>query len=177
MKLLVITGSAHKNGTTALLAEKFINGATEAGHDVFRFDAASKEVHPCVACDTCRNTDTGCVFKDDMQELNQHLIQADVVVLISPIYYYAMSAQIKAVIDRFYANDVSLHGGKKAILMVTMFDDIEESAAGAVASFKSMANYLQWDIAGMIVGVACGDVDAMNKTDYPIQAYEMGKSL
>ena len=46
MKILVITGSAHKKGTTAVLTEQFIKGAEEAGHEVFRFDAAFHDVHP-----------------------------------------------------------------------------------------------------------------------------------
>lgn len=177
MKVLVLTGSAHKKGTTAMLAEQFIKGAEEAGHEVCRFDAAYKNVHPCIGCEKCHNTETGCAFKDDMEELNPQLLEADAVVFISPIYYYAMNAQIKAVIDRFYANDKALHKNKKAILMVTMADDTEESAEGAVASFRGMTKYLNWEIAGIIVGVSCGDVEALCKTDYLKQAYEMGKNL
>lgn len=177
MKILVITGSAHRHGTTAMLAESFINGAVEAGHEVYRFDSAFKNIHPCIACEKCHNTKTGCTFKDDMEELNPQLLEADVVIFISPIYYYAMSAQIKTVIDRFYANDASLHKKKKAALILTMADDVMESAEGAIASFKGMTSYLEWDIQGIIVGIACGDVEALNKTDYVDQAYHLGKNL
>lgn len=177
MKVLVITGSAHKNGTTAILTENFINGATEAGHDVSRFDAAFKKIHPCIACEKCHKTNTGCAFKDDMEELNPQLLEADAIIFVSPIYYYAMNAQIKAVIDRFYANDAALHRNKKTALMLTMEDDTLESANGAITSFKGMAKFLQWDIAGIISGLSCGNVDALDKTDYPKQAYELGKNL
>lgn len=177
MRVLMITGSAHKNGATAILAESFQRGAKEAGHTVFRFDAAFKKIHPCIACEKCHNTDQGCAFKDDMEELNPRLLDADVVVLVSPIYYYALNAQIKAVIDRFYANDAALHGHKKAVLMVAMADDTMESAEGAIASFKGMTGFLEWEIAGIVAGVSCGDAEAMRRTDYPAQAYELGKSL
>jgi len=123
MKIIVITGSAHKNGTSANLAENFIKGAEEAGHEIFRFDSAFKKVHPCIACEKCHNTDTGCAFKDDMETLNPELLSADAVVFVTPIYYYAMNAQIRTVIDRFYANDAQLHGNKKTALLVTMADD------------------------------------------------------
>ena len=53
MKITVITGSPHKNGTSARLAEEFIKGAESAGHKVFRFDGAFKNVHPCIACEKC----------------------------------------------------------------------------------------------------------------------------
>ena len=57
MKILVVTGSPHKAGTSTLLAEQFIKGAAEAGHEVCRFDAAFKNVHPCIACERCHNTE------------------------------------------------------------------------------------------------------------------------
>ncbi len=177
MKVVIITGSAHKNGTTAYLTEQFIKGAEEAGHEIFRFDAASKDVHPCIACEKCHGESPVCVFKDDMQELNPHLIEADAVVLVSPIYYYDINAQLKAVIDRFYANDAVLHGGRKAVLMVAMADNNAETARGALASFKGMTKYLEWDIAGTVVGVNCMTAEAIRCTDYPKQAYELGKSL
>ena len=53
MHIVVLTGSPHKNGATALLADNFIDGATRAGNTVFRFDAAFECVHPCIGCDTC----------------------------------------------------------------------------------------------------------------------------
>ena len=96
MKILVITGSPHQKGTTAVLAEQFIKGAEEAGHDIFRFDAAFHDIHPCIACERCHTTDKGCTFQDDMQELNPKLLEAEAVVFVSPVYYYAINAQIKA---------------------------------------------------------------------------------
>ncbi len=177
MKILVITGSAHKSGTTAYMTEEFIKGASEAGHDIFRFDSAFKNVHPCIACEKCHTTENGCVFKDDMQEVNPELLGADVVVFVTPIYYYDMNAQIKAVIDRFYANDEALHGGKKAVLLTTMADDELTSAEGANVSFTNMSNFLEWEIAGIINAKASWTLEDLQKTEYPQQAYELGKSL
>ena len=176
MKVLVITGSAHKNGTTAYLTEKFIEGAKEAGHEIFRFDAAFKNVHPCIGCEKCHNTGS-CAFQDDMNELNPELIQADAVIFVSPIYYYDINAQIKAVIDRFYANDEKLHGNKKAALMVTMADDSIGTADGALVSFRGMVNFLGWEEAGTVIGVNCWTLEMLKETDYPQQAYELGKAL
>ncbi len=76
MKITVITSSAHRNGTSAMMADEFIKGAEEAGHEIFRFDAAFKSIHPCIGCMKCQTGDKVCVFKDDMQELNPHLLAA-----------------------------------------------------------------------------------------------------
>lgn len=177
MRIVVITGSPHRHGTSALLADRFIQGAQEAGHEIFRFDAAFETVHPCLACERCHTTDRGCVHKDAMQQLNPHLLAADVVVFASPIYYYDWTAQLKLVIDRFYANTTALKAPKQAALLLTMEDDTMESAAGAILSFEGMTNYLGWQRVGVISALSCGDLEAMQATDYPQQAYELGKSL
>ncbi|MCC8072411.1 MAG: flavodoxin family protein [Bacteroidales bacterium] len=177
MKITVITGSAHRHGTSALLADEFIKGATEAGHEVFRFDAAFKDVHPCLGCDTCINQGKGCVYKDDMQELNPHILEADVLVFASPIYYYNINAQIKAVMDRFYANNAALQGHKKAALLLTMADDSHESADGPTVFFDRYTNYMKWVNLGVIAALSCWTVDDIKQTDYPLQAYELGKKL
>ena len=61
MKILVITGSPHRRGTSMLLADEFSAGAEAAGHKVIRFDAASSRIEPCRACDYCRSHDTECI--------------------------------------------------------------------------------------------------------------------
>ena len=66
MKIQVITGSPRKNGNSSTLADHFIRGAEEAGHEMVRFDAAFKEVHPCIACNKC-GMNGECVFKDDFE--------------------------------------------------------------------------------------------------------------
>ena len=63
------------------------------------------------------------------------------------------------------------------MLLLTMADDTMESAEGALASFKGMTNFLEWEIAGTVVGVNCWTLDMLKKTDYPEKAYQLGKSL
>lgn len=102
MKILVLTGSPRKNGNSKTLADNFIKGATEAGHEIVRFDAAQKDVHPCIACNSC-GMNGPCVFKDDFEFVRKHIADADMVVFATPMYYFGFSAQLKTVIDRFYA--------------------------------------------------------------------------
>ena len=176
MKIVIITGSAHKHGTTATLADKFQQGALEAGHDIFRFDSAFQSVHPCIGCDKCRKNGE-CVFhSDDMKILNPHLLEADVIVFVSPIYYFTINAQIKAVIDRFYANDDDLHGEKKAILITAMADTDISAASGANATFKEILKYLDWENAG-ILNVLNTFVKSDLSEDDLNAAYNLGKNL
>ena len=99
MKILVLTGSPRKNGNSNTLATQFIRGAKEAGHEVIRFDAAASNVHPCIACNSC-GMDGPCVQKDDMAAILDKMVQADVLVLATPVYFYSMDGQLKTLIDR-----------------------------------------------------------------------------
>ena len=177
MKIVLITGSPHERGTTAVLAGEFVRGALEAGHELVRFDAAHKEVHPCIACERCHSAVSACLFRDDFDEIRDELIAADAVVFLSPIYYYGMTAQIKTVIDRFYAIDGEIHKNKKTALMLAFADSTMESAQGAIASFYGMADYLEWGIVDVLAAGKCQYAEDVLNSDFPKQAYELGKKI
>lgn len=177
MNIVIITGSPHRHGTSALLVEHFTQGAVEAGHQVFRFDAAFQKIHPCIACRRCRTGHQGCVFRDDMDVLNPRLLEADMVVFASPVYYYDWSAQLKLAIDRFYANSAALRTPKKTALLLTMKDETMASAAGAILSYQGMTDYLGWERVEVLSALGCNTPEEMAGTDYPQRAYELGKSF
>lgn len=177
MKIVVITGSPHQEGTSALLAEKFIEGAQAAGHEVTRFDGAFSKVHACTACDKCHTGAGTCIFKDDIEKLKPLLIAADGVVFAAPIYYYAVASQLKTVIDRFYAFDARLHVPKKVAWLLTCEDDTEESVAGASLSLTGMSHFLGWQVQGKVEALRCATRTEIEKTKFPEQAYELGKNF
>ena len=143
-----------------------------------RSSGLTRHLKMCIPVSDAIPVRRACVFKDDMQELNPELLKADAVVFVSPIYYYDINAQIKAVIDRFYANNSALKGAdKKAVLMITYGDETEESAEGAAASYKGMVKYLEWKDAGIVSAKACYVLDDILDSEYPKQAYELGKNL
>ena len=112
MKITVLTGSLRAKGNSAYLAEQFIKGAQEKGHEIYRFDCAFKHVEPCRACNRCGMNGT-CIFNDDFLELRPKLIESDMVVFATPMYYFGISAQMKRVIDRFYAINGQIKGASK----------------------------------------------------------------
>jgi multimeric flavodoxin WrbA len=177
MKVTVITGSAHKKGTSAMLADKFIEGATEAGHEVYRFDAAFETVKPCLACEYCSAHNTECVHKDSMEILNEKLIDADVIVFATPLYYYTVSAQLKAVMDRFHAKNAIISGNKKAIMLATAHGDDEQTMEALNKMFESSLRFLNWENSGTVYATGCPVREVIESTKYPQQAYELGKSL
>ena len=73
MKIVVLSGSPHKHGTTSKLVDSFIAGAEAAGHEVVRFDTAFMKIHPCIACEKCHTEYGKCVFADDMVQIGNAL--------------------------------------------------------------------------------------------------------
>ena len=104
MRILIITSSPHGKGASSsnLLAEHFARGAAEAGHTVETFDAGHADLHPCLGCNHCGMAGP-CVRKDDMAAARAAILACDILVFVTPLYYFGMSAQLKTLIDRFYA--------------------------------------------------------------------------
>ena len=176
MKILVITGSPRKNGNSNTLAENFIKGAKEAGHNVIRFDSAFKNVHPCIACNKC-SMNGECVYKDDFEFIRENIIDSDAVVFATPMYYFGISAQIKSVIDRFYAINEKIHRPKKSVLIMTYADSSSKTAEPIISHYKTMLNYLGWSDAGQIIAPGVWTEGEVKNTKYPQIAYELGMKL
>ena len=176
MKILVITGSPRKNGNSNTLADNFIKGAQDAGHNVVRFDSAFKNVHPCIACNKCGMSGQ-CVFKDDFEFVKANIVDADAVVFATPMYYFGISAQIKAVIDRFYAINGQIHVSKKAVLLMTYADTSEKKAQPIISHYEALLSYLGWSDSGKIIAPGVWTEGDIKNTQYPQKAYELGKNL
>lgn len=172
MKITVITGSLHKAGTSALLADKFIAGAEKNGHKVFRFNAAFKNIHACTGCNAC-GMNGPCVFKDDIErELMPELLDSDMIVLVTPLYYYDMSAQLKTVIDRMHGRLRSFDG-KKSILMNSAgwtFDAL-------VDHYDSLVEFMHWQDMGKVLALGSGTRRMIEGTEFPEQAERLGMSI
>ena len=176
MKILVITGSPRRKGNSAILADNFIKGAEEAGHTVFRFDAAFKKVHPCTGCNHC-GMDGPCVFNDDFNEVRSNIIDADAVVFASPMYYFGLSAQIKTVIDRFYAINGQIHVSKKTALLMTYADTVAKEAQPILSHYETLINYLGWEDCGRVIASGVWTAGSVKNTKFPEQAYKLGKNI
>ena len=178
MKIVVINSSPHpKNESTSIyLSERFTEGAIQAGHDVFTFDAANENTHPCRGCDQC-HMDGPCFWQDAIeQKLMPKMLAADVLVLVTPLYYYGMSAQLKTIIDRFYSRTGKLHG-KKSILMATSYNDADWTMTALVTYYDTLVRYMEWKDAGKVLGMGCGARSLVEKSDFGNQAYKIGANL
>ena len=178
MKITVITGSPRKNGNTAYLAEQFIKGAKESGHEIFRFDSAFQKVSPCRACNAC-GMNGPCVLNDDFDKLlRPRLLDADAVIFVSPMYYFGFSAQLKTVIDRFYAFNGQLQAiPKKAALIMAYADTSERERQAMLAHYRTLLDYLNWRDVGQVIAPGFWTAGSVKGSSYCDQAYQLGKNL
>lgn len=102
MKVLGIYGSPRKNGNSDVLLDAALDAAAGAGAEVDRVYARSEKVNGCLECGGCDDTGV-CVQKDAMSDIYPKLLTADAIILASPIFFYAVPAQAKAIVDRTQA--------------------------------------------------------------------------
>ena len=176
-KVLILSGSPRKGGNSDILCNEFARGAQEAGNEVEKIRVASKKVHPCSACYYCRDHGGVCVHKDDMASILQKMIDADVLVLASPVYFYSIDAQLKAVIDRTVARWLEVKN-KEFYYIVTMADEEHQSADTTLACFRGYADCVEGAAEkGVLVAGGAYEPGAVRNTSAMAQAYEMGKNV
>lgn len=176
-KVLILSGSPRKGGNSDLLCDEFSRGAVESGHSVEKIQVAAKQIHPCIACYHCRDNGGECVFRDDMAEVLQKMIDADVLVLASPVYFYSVDAQLKALIDRTVARWLEVKN-KEFYYIVTMADKDAASAETTLACFRGYADCVNGARErGVIIGGGVYEPGSVKQTAAMEEAYEMGKKV
>lgn len=150
--ILVLTGSPRREGNSDMLAEAFIKGAKSQGHSVVKFEAAFKKFVPCIACNRCWTTGTGCVVPDAFAELEPLLADADMLVFVTPVQWFAMSVSIKLAFDKLYAYVRYDHRPlriTKAMLLACGAEG-QDTFRGVLQTYKLMLDYLKWEDAGTL---------------------------
>lgn len=102
MNILLFNGSPRKKGNTALLFQKIIEGIEQTPAEYEHVHLAELKIHPCIGCGSCEKQGI-CIFNDDMQLVYKKISTADRIIIGSPIYFYAVTAQTKAFVDRCQA--------------------------------------------------------------------------
>ena len=179
MNVLVLTGSPHKDGNSAALADEFCLGAAASGHEITRIDAAKLNVSPCRGCYICHiEGKNECVQQDDMNGVLPHLIYADVIALVTPLYYFGMTAQLKTAVDRFFpVNELLKEMPKKICLLATCGNKNEWIAEGLHASYTAMCRHLDLEDVGRVVTFGCRDKADLEAAGYLDAVRQLGAGL
>lgn len=175
MNILVISGSPRKNGNTEIMAEAFAQGARESGNTVTVEKLSSLTVAPCLDCEYCFSHGGACIQHDGMQEILEAVDKADILVFASPVYWFNVTAQLKAVIDRLYARiQTGFHPTGAALLLDSASPDVYD---GAAAAYRSMLSYLHWKNMGIVTVSGMNAKGSMQHAPELQKVKEFGKSL
>ena len=177
MKIVILQGSPNKKGSTNILAENFSQGAKAAGHSVIRFDLTDMDIRPCTGCVTC-GYEGPCVLRDDNQKIREAVLDADMIVFATPLYYYGMSAQLKTVIDRFCAYNSSITRKRmKSALLAVAWNSDSWTFDALESHYRTLVRYLDLQDQGMVLGKDCGTPSMTKHSRYPKMVYKLGNQL
>jgi multimeric flavodoxin WrbA len=175
-KVLVLSASPRKGGNSDLLCDQFLLGAREAGHQAEMICLRDRKINHCIACDACQGNGGKCVHRDDMAEILDKMIRADVFVMATPVYFYTMNGQMKTLIDRTYARYTKL-GGKDLYFIMTAAVGQKALLERTLEGFRGFASCL--DKArekGVVYGTGAWKIGDIKGRPAMKQAYEMGKN-
>lgn len=189
-KILIIQGGGRPKGNTAQLVESFQRGAEEAGHSVEVISLLRSEVKGCLGCNACRYGKP-CVQKDSFNDLVPKIKDADLLVFASPLYFWTLSARLKAFIERFYCiaeedpnpplGRYEKYPVKDCALLMTAADDLFWTFDQAVSYYRfALVNYIGFHDKGMLLAGGCGDTNGkpqIDRTGYLEKAYQFGKAI
>lgn len=189
-QILVVVGGGRPKGNTAQLVEAFCNGVTAAGHAVERVSLMHTQVGGCIGCNACRYGKP-CIQKDGFNDLIPKIKAADCIVFASPLYFWTISARLKAFIERFYCiseedpnpplGRYERYPVKDCALLMTAADNFFWTFEQAASYYQfALINYIGFQDKGTVLAGGCGSTGGkpqIDKTTHLDTAYQFGKSL
>lgn len=176
-KILVVSTSLRANSNSDMLAEAFIEGARETGHEVEKVSLKDKTIGFCKGCLACQKTGS-CVIRDDAGAIVEKMLHSDVLVFATPIYYYEMSGQMKTLLDRANPLYTADYAYRNVYLLAAAADEDEHAIDGAKKGLEGfIACFERARLAGCVFA---GGVDApgtVKELAALEKAHEMGRQV
>lgn len=176
-KVLIISSSPRKQGNSDILCDEFARGVIEGGNEVEKVFLKEKHINYCSGCGYCFENRGVCSQKDDMVEMKQKMIDADVIVMATPVYFYTMAGQLKTFIDRncFFYTQLT---GKEFYLIMTAADGTKDAMDRTIEEVRGYLSCI--DDAkekGIIYGIGVWNKGDIRNTETMKEAYEMGRAV
>ena len=175
-KVLIISSTPRMGGNSDKLCDAFAEGAKEAGNEVEKVRIADLKIGYCTGCYACQKTGK-CAIKDDAQGVIVKMMAADVIVLASPVYFYSICAQLKALIDRTVVVYPNLTN-KRFYYLLTMADTDRTKFDGPIAALHGFLDcYEGSEECGMVCADGVYEKGTVNDTKFVAEAKKLGKSV
>lgn len=175
MNVVVLNGSPRAGANTEVMANAFAEEARACGHEVDVLNVGRMKIAGCLGCKYCFTHDNHCVQKDDMNAVIERLRSADAVVFASPIYWFDVTAQQKAAIDRLYAFATTGTPFHKAALLLDSHS--ENVYTAAIAQYKDTCAYCKWENLGIVTISGMTERDSMKSSPKLAEVRELAHKL
>lgn len=133
--VLVISSSLRNVSNSEMLADEFLKGAKEAGHNAEKLSLAGKTINFCIGCLSCQKTHK-CVIDDDSREINEKMLNADIIAFATPVYYYSVCGQLKTLLDRANPLYPLEYKFRDIYLLATAAEDETETVKGTETAIQ-----------------------------------------
>lgn len=174
-KILIISASPRKNGNSDILCDRFAEGAMKNGNEVEKIWLGDKKLHFCTGCHSCRQG--SCPHNDDAAAIVGKMLDSDVLVLATPVYFYTMCAQLKTLIDRSVMRYPDIRE-KSFYFLMTMADTEEANFTGTIEALKGFAACCSNStVDGMLCVPGVYEKGDINSTPFPEKAFEMAAGI
>ena len=176
-KVLILSASPRKGGNSDTLCDEFLRGARESGNEPEKIFLRDKKIGYCTGCGVCYKRHR-CAQDDDMAEILGKMVEADVIVMATPVYFYGMNAQMKTVIDRV-APRYSEVSDKDFYYLLTAADSDPKMLERTLEGFRGFTEdcLTNPQERGVVYGVGLWEIGDVQKSPALKQAYEMGKGV
>jgi multimeric flavodoxin WrbA len=165
VNVVAFLGSPRPRGNTDTLAEAVLEGARSAGLAASSIALRALRLHHCTGCGSCGSRGRRCIFRDDGEELYEAVIGADVLLFVTPVYWYGPTSIMKTFLDRLVVfntpQDRPLVRGKRAGLVAAWEEQGPEAAEPMVRLFELGFRYLELVPAGNLLVDGAGPKDAV----------------
>ena len=177
MNILILSGSPRKGGNTDLLVEAFVKGASQK-HHVEVVSVRDYKVNPCMGCNVCfKSKDNTCVQKDDMSMIYEKMAHTDMLVIASPVYFYGLSAQLKAIIDRCHNPIRDTFKIKKTAILLVGAATLPELFDSILAQYQLCLNFFKLEDAGRVLARGAKDKGDIKNIDALNEAFRLGQRI
>ena len=176
-RIVVLAGSMRKGGNTDLLVQAFAEGARK--HNTVEIvSVADYKVNPCIGCNSCFTREgNACFQKDDMSKIYDKLKTADILVAASPVYFYGISAELKAIVDRLHTPMRNEFPIKKLALLLVGAATLPELFDAIKLQYQLILNFFHLEDAGMVLVRGVKDQGDIKGNEALRDAFDLGLSM
>lgn len=176
-KVVVLSTSLRTNSNSESLAKSFVDGAKDSGNEVKYISLKNKDIRFCIGCLACQKTGH-CVIKDDVVDIMNSVLEADVVVWATPVYYYEMSGQMKTLIDRLNPMFSKDYKFRDVYLLATAAEEGDEVFEKVITGLNGWIDcFEKTSIKGTVFCGGVSDGGAISDNSKLKEAYNMGSHV